>query len=219
MGRMDAESGEGMITEVQVEGYFAENSFFYIDDAPKHGFLIDPGAEAERLLAIIKDNNWRIEKILLTHGHFDHTGAVEEIRNALAVPVYAFATADAYLLDPFKNLSALCGSPIVVSNAIHFVDGEIISLRSNSSFGLQVIYTPGHTTDSVVFYAEKSQAAFVGDTIFKGSIGNYHFPGGNLRDLRCSITEKIFTLPDGTTLYSGHSEPTTVGAEKRRYGF
>ena len=111
MGRMDAESGEGMITEVQVEGYFAENSFFYIDDATKHGFLIDPGAEAERLLAIIKDNNWRIEKILLTHGHFDHTGAVEEIRNALAVPVYAFATADAYLLDPFKNLSALCGSP------------------------------------------------------------------------------------------------------------
>ena len=68
MGRMDAESGEGMITEVQVEGYFAENSFFYIDDATKHGFLIDPGAEAERLLAIIKDNNWRIEKILLTHG-------------------------------------------------------------------------------------------------------------------------------------------------------
>ena len=90
------------------------------------------------------------------------------------------------------------------------IDGDYINIQS---------LVTNSWTDSVVFYAEKSQAAFVGDTIFKGSIGNYHFPGGNLRDLRCSITEKIFTLPDGTTLYSGHSEPTTVGAEKRRYGF
>ena len=208
-----------MVTEVPVEGYFSENSFFYIDDVTKHGFLIDPGAEADRLLSVIKDNGWEIEKILLTHGHFDHMGAVDEIRNALAVPVYAFATADAYLLDPFKNLSALCGPPIVVRNAMHFSDGETISLHANPAFALQVIYTPGHTPDSVVFYAESSQAAFVGDTIFKGSIGNYQFPGGNLRDLQQSILEKIFALPDSTTLYSGHSEPTAVGTEKRRYGY
>ena len=81
-----------------------------------------------------------------------------------------------------------------------------------------MIYTPGHTPDSVLLYNEKERIAFVGDTIFKESIGNYTFPGGNKDLLIQSIMERVFTLPDDTVLYSGHSEPTTVGAEKRFYG-
>ena len=83
---------------------------------------------------------------------------------------------------------------------------------------LRVIYTPGHTTDSVVYYSEKNQVAFVGDTIFKGSIGNYQYPGGSLRELEKSIINRIFKLPGNTILCSGHSEQTTVEAEKNRYG-
>ena len=208
-----------MIAEVLVKGYFEENCFFHIDDRTKHGFIIDPGAQADRLLDLIGEKGWTIEKILLTHGHFDHMGAVDEIRDALGVPVYAHIRSDEYLLDARKNLSALCGPPIIVRGAEYLDDGDVVSLDANPDFGLKVVYVPGHTTDSVMFYSEADHVAFVGDTIFKGSIGNYQYPGGNADDLQRSIIRQIFTLPDKTVLCSGHSEQTTVGAEKRRYRY
>ena len=208
-----------MIAEVPVKGYFEENCFFYIDDRTKHGFIIDPGAQAGRLLDLIRKKGWTIEKILLTHGHFDHTGAVDEIRDALGIPVYAHLRSDEYLLDARKNLSALCGPPIIVRDVEYMNDGDVVSLDADPDFALKVIYVPGHTTDSVMFYSEADHVAFVGDTIFKGSIGNYQYPGGNADDLQRSIIRQIFTLPDQTMLCSGHSEQTTVGAEKRRYRY
>lgn len=211
--------GEAMIAEVPVKGYFEENCFFYIDDKTKHGFIIDPGAQADRLLNLIRENGWVIEKILLTHGHFDHTEAVAEIRSTLGVPVLAHRRSDEYLLDARKNLSALCGPAVIVRNVEYLEDGDLVALEANPDFYVRTMYVPGHTTDSVMFYSETDHVAFVGDTIFKGSIGNFHYPGGNARDLEKSILEKIFTLPGQTMLCSGHSEATTVEAEKRRYGY
>ena len=208
-----------MIVTVPVKGYFAENCFFYIDDRTKHGFVIDPGAQGRKLLALIQRYGWVIEKILLTHGHFDHTGAVDMLRNTLQIPVMAHRRADEYLLDPVRNLSSLCGPPITVENVEYLDDGDRISLLADQNKALKVIYTPGHTTDSVTFYSEMNRVAFVGDTIFKGSIGNCGYPGGDAAKLRGSIIGEIFTLPDDTVLYSGHSERTTVGAEKRRYRY
>lgn len=207
-----------MIAEVPVKGYFDENCYFYIDDETKHGFLIDPGAEPKKLLEIISDKGWIIEKILLTHGHFDHTGAVNEVRNALGIPVIAHRNSDEYLLDAYMNLSIECGPAIIINDAEYVDDGKVIFLAASQDFSLKVIYTPGHTTDSVTLYSDKDNVAFVGDTIFRGSIGNYRYPGGNLRDLEDSIVNRILTLPDETILLSGHSVQTTVGAEKRRYG-
>ena len=207
-----------MVAEVPVKGYFEENTFFYIDDRTKHGFIIDPGAQAEGLLELIRKNGWTIEKILLTHGHFDHTGAVNEIKDALHVPVLAHERSDEYLLDDKKNLSSLCGPSIIIKDVEYIRDGDSISLEGAHDFSLKVIYTPGHTTDSVTFYSERDKVAFVGDTIFKGSIGSCQYPGGSLHDLERSIIDGIFKLPDETVLRSGHSEQTTVGTEKRRYG-
>ena len=206
-----------MIIQTEVKGYFAENAYFYIDDKTGHGFLIDPGAQAEGLLDMIREHGWTIEKILLTHGHFDHTGAVNALRDALQVSVYAYETADRYLLNTRMNLSSACGEHVIVRDTIHLKDGETIRLAADPEFSLKTIYAPGHTTDSVIFYSEKNHAAFVGDTIFRGSIGNWQYPGGDLRELQNSIMEKIFTLPDETVLFSGHSDQTTVGTEKRRY--
>ena len=206
-----------MVQCVPVKGYFEENCFFYIDDKTRHGFLIDPGAEAGRLLSLIRREGWVIEAILLTHGHFDHTGAVNELRDVLGTPVYAHEDADRYLLNPRMNLSAFCVGNWTMKNVEYLREGDIISLDANSDFSLRVIHTPGHTTDSVVYYSEKDRVAFVGDTIFKGSIGNYQYPGGDRQDIAESIIGKIFTLPDDTVLYSGHSEETSVGIEKRRY--
>lgn len=205
-----------MVRCVPVKGYFAENCFFYIDEVSRRGFVIDPGAEASRLLSLIRREGWGIEAILLTHGHFDHTGAVNELRETLSVPVYAHENSDRYLLDGEMNLSAFCVGEKVIRNSKTLRDGDQVSLRDGSC-RLRVIHTPGHTTDSVVYYSEKDRVAFVGDTIFKGSVGNWQYPGGNRQTLVESITEKIFVLPDDTVLYSGHSEETTIGTEKRRY--
>lgn len=206
-----------MITQVPVIAHFVENCFFYVDDTSKHGFIIDPGAQAEKLLGMIREKGWIIEKILLTHGHFDHIGAVNEIRSALNIPVLAYKSDDDYLRDPEWNLSPSFGLSIIIENAETIVDGQIIRLDSDPAFSLKVIYTPGHTTDSVIYYSERDHAAFVGDTIFKDSIGNYQLPGGNFAAIQKSIMERVFTLPDDTVLYSGHTEQTTVGTEKRRY--
>ena len=208
-----------MVYCVPVKGYFEENCFFYIDDKTRHGFLIDPGAEPGRLLSRIQREGWIIEAILLTHGHFDHTGAVGELREALGVPVYAHEDADRYLLNPRMNLSAFCVGSWTVGNVEYLREGDTVSLAANPDFSMKVIHTPGHTTDSVVYYSEKDRVAFVGDTIFKGSIGNYQYPGGNRHDIIESIIGKTLTLPDDIILYSGHSEETTVGVEKRRYMF
>ena len=206
-----------MIAQVPVIAHFVENCFFYVDDTTKHGFIIDPGAQAEKLLGMIREKGWIIEKILLTHGHFDHIGAVNEIRSALKIPVLAYKSDDDYLRDPEWNLSPSFGLSIIIENTESITDGQIIRLDADPAFSLKVIYTPGHTTDSVIYYSERDRAAFVGDTIFKDSIANYQLPGGNFAAIQKSIMERVFTLPDDTVLYSGHTEQTTVGTEKRKY--
>lgn len=206
-----------MIQQVEVADVFAENTYFYIDEQSRRGFLIDPGAEPQRLLEIIEGNGLKIEAILLTHGHFDHTGAIPYLHEKLNLPYYISRPGEAYLLDPALNLSAECGRHIVLEDAGFFGDGDFISLRDNPAFGLQVMATPGHTPDSATFLSAAENAAFVGDTIFRGSPGLTRFPGGNERELYRSIREKIMNLPDNMVLYSGHTPPTTVGAERPLY--
>ena len=190
------------------------NAYFYIDEQTKHGFLIDPGAEAEKILLKIKDNNWVIEKILITHGHFDHIGAVQKIHQELKIPYLAHKNGRDYLANVEYNLSAFFGANIVLTEAQYLDDGAEIALEANPSIKLKVIYTPGHTQDSVIYYDANNNTAFVGDTIFKKSVGRTDLPGGNTQQLYKSIEEKIFTLPAETVLYSGHSAPTTVQDEK-----
>lgn len=207
-----------MIERVPVQDVFAENAYFYVDPKTRQGFLIDPGAEADRLLQMIGRSGIDIKAILLTHGHFDHTGAVQELHERLAIPYYILAgPGKEYLVNPQLNLSQECGRYSVLPDANYFHDGDFISLPGNPEFGLSVIATPGHTPDSVVFYSKAEKAAFVGDTIFDGSPGTTQFPGGNQQDLADSILNKILRLPDDTTLYSGHTGPTTVRRERPLY--
>ncbi len=206
-----------MVEQILLKDVFETYGYFYIDEKTKHGFLIDPGAEADRILRMIHKNGWTIEKILLTHGHFDHTGAVKELSETLNIPYMIHRNGERYLKDIRLNLSSFCNRNIILNQAQYFDEGDIIGLEGNEDFALRVIHTPGHTPDSVVFYNQEDQVAFVGDTIFKGSIGNTGYPGGDPKLLQNSIVNRIFSLPEDTKLYSGHSEMTTVGIEINRY--
>lgn len=203
-----------MVKELTVYGVFAENCYLYIDPISKSGFLIDPGAQPGVIYDTIVRNGYHIEKILLTHGHFDHMGAAEILRERLAAPIYIYPSDARYLTDPYLNLSANSGA-ITVRHYEELEDGEIIRLKANSRFYLKVIHTPGHTPGSVTYYSPEESLAFVGDTLYEHGPGLTNFPGGNPAALESSIINKILTLPPDTLLFSGHSSPITVGEERR----
>ncbi|MDE7381890.1 MAG: MBL fold metallo-hydrolase [Muribaculaceae bacterium] len=204
-----------MIRELQVAGVFTTNSYFYIDSHSKAGFLIDPGAQAGLIYDTIVSNGWKIEKILLTHGHFDHLGAAELLGEKLSAPVYIYPSDAQYLTDPVLNLSANYGNAITVPHFEELQDGEIIRLKENTGLYLKVIHTPGHTPGSVTFYSPEEHAAFVGDLLYQHGPGLTNFPGGDRYQLEQSIINRILTLPPETILLSGHSSPITVSEESR----
>lgn len=206
-----------MIKICNVADVFAVNSYFCIDDKTGHGFLIDPGAEAGFLSDVIDKKGWTIEKILLTHGHIDHIGAVAELSAKYGIPYYIHEEGRRYLTDQRWNLCAFCNRRIVLTDAHYLSDVDVISLDSNSDYHLQVIYTPGHTLDSITYYKADEHVAFVGDTIFRGCPGSTEYIGSNKEQLCDSIYNKILTLPKDTILYSGHTEPTSVGKEMSMY--
>lgn len=204
------------IHSVSTFGGIETNAYFYIDENTNHGFLIDPAAEPEKLLQIINDNHWTIEKMLITHGHFDHIGAVKKIHEELKIPYFIHQNGKEYLTNPNFNLSAYFETAITLNGADYFQENDIIALE-NKAASLKIIHTPGHTQDSVLFYDKQNNLAFVGDTIFKNSIGRTDFPGGNTQQLKQSIETKVLTLPENTILYSGHSASTTVADEKKNF--
>ena len=203
-----------MILTVPVKDVFWTNCYFYADEQAGHCFIIDPGAEGEKLIDVAWSHGCVISKILITHGHFDHTGGIAGIRRKISPAVCAHELGRNYLTDTMKNLSRLCGRSVIVQDVHYLHDGDVITLSETHS--LRVIHTPGHTEDSITLYDSGRGIAFVGDTIFLGRPGSDKYPGGNTQDLLESI-HRILALPERTVLYSGHSEPTTVRAERKNY--
>ena len=197
-------------------GDMEENAYIYADETTHDAFVIDPGAEPEKLTQAITDNDLTVRGILLTHGHFDHIGAAKALAEEYDVPIYAFDNSE-YLSNPSMNLSVMLGEPTVIEDYTPVSDGTVLRLSASSPFTLRVIASPGHTTDSVLFYDEVNELCFTGDTIFKGTYGNYMLPGGDRATLFATLRHIVLTLPENTRLYSGHTDMTSVGAEKRYY--
>ena len=201
---------------VDIFGIMDENAYFFIDDKTRGGFLIDPGAEADMLFQIIEREKFTIEKILLTHGHYDHIGAVNELRRALNIPVCMGRGGNFYAHDTVNNGSKFFRQEIILDDVTILDDGTEVILSSNPQFSLKVIAAPGHTIDGTIYYNEKNRIAFVGDTIFYGGHGRTDLAGGSEIDLMNTIKNRVFALPDETVLYCGHGLSTTVAEEKTR---
>lgn len=204
-----------MKIECMVLGMVQTNTYFIIDEDTKRTILIDPAANAEAILRRVGEEGLVVEKICLTHGHFDHIGAVEAVKEATGAEVIIHSQGKQYIEDASYNLSsAFTGRSMTAKADTYVEDGETVVLEG-TAIQLKVIHVPGHTMDGVAFYSEDYGVAFVGDILFRGSIGRTDFPGGNISMLLKGIQEELFTLPEDVTIYSGHGEPTTIGHEKR----
>jgi glyoxylase-like metal-dependent hydrolase (beta-lactamase superfamily II) len=196
-------------------GPLQANAYLAICEETGRSALVDPGGEAERLLTAAATEGAQIESILLTHAHLDHIGGVAAAKRATGVPVYLH-TADAalYRAAPMQaqGFGLRLEEPPEPDRALE--DGQILEVGRGS---LEVRHTPGHSPGHVCLVGDGF--ALVGDCVFAGSIGRTDLPGGDYGTLMNSINEKLLTLPDETTLYSGHGPETTVGQERRTNPF
>lgn len=192
---------------------FEQNCSLLVCEETGHAALVDPGGEPERLLAAVEAANAKLEKLILTHGHFDHVGAVGQMARELDLPIEGPHRDDAFLLETLPQWCAQFGFP----PAEVFVPDRWLAQGDQVRFGAQTLdvhHCPGHTPGHVVLFHEGTRSAIVGDVIFRGSIGRTDFPRGDQATLLRSIRERIWPLGDDVTLLPGHGPRTTVGEER-----
>ncbi len=180
--------------------------------------LVDPGGEPDRLLAAVEKRGLTLDKLLLTHGHLDHVGAAGVLAKRLAIPIEGPHRGDAFLLAGLAEQSALFGFPHTDS----FTPDRWLAAGDHvevGQIGLEVLHCPGHTPGHVVLFQKAARLAFVGDVLFKGSIGRTDFEQGNHADLIASIRAKLWPLGDDVTFIPGHGATSTFGWERRTNPF
>lgn len=198
-----------MIIKQYTAGMLENNIYLVLDETSRKGVLIDA---TECLHEIIEDaKGYDIEYILLTHGHFDHILGLSELKKALGAKAVINKN-DIIISDNINEFTKLFNMPESVppTYEIFIDDGDKIT-TGNLIF--KVIATPGHTEGGVCYLIDDK--LFSGDTIFRESVGRTDLFGGNYNKLKDSIKNKIFTLDDNITIYTGHGDLTTVGHEKK----
>ena len=196
-----------------VLGDVSTNCYLVFNEKTREAVVADPADNAPYILNKCRELQVTPVAILLTHGHFDHILAVKDICRAFPCKEYAGREEDRLLQDPFLNLTGTLGTDQTTIEAdVLTKDGDTFSLIG---FSWKVLETPGHTCGSVCYYIESEQVLISGDTLFADSLGRTDLPTGSMREIVCSIREKLFVLPGDTMVYPGHGEPTTIAHEKR----
>jgi len=197
---------------------FAQNCSVVWCERTRAGAVIDPGGDLGQVLAAVRDNGVRLEKILLTHAHIDHAGGTAELADSLKLPIVGPHRGDQFWIDGLPEQAKMFG----FGHCERFTpdqwleDGDHVQL---GDIDFEVRHCPGHTPGHVVFYSAADRVAFVGDVLFAGSIGRTDLFGGSFPILERSIREQLYTLPDETRVVCGHGPDTTIGREKRSNPF
>ena len=185
--------------------------------ATMRGAFVDPGGDLPRLKAAAQQHNVTIEKIILTHGHFDHCGEAKPLAEDLGVPIEGPHREDLFLLEKLDQDGArfgLNGVPFVPDRWL--VEGDRVTV---GALTFDTYETPGHTPGHVIFHHPPSQLALVGDVLFQGSIGRTDFPRGDHATLVNSIVTKLWPLGDETAFVPGHGAMSNVATERRHNPF
>ena len=203
-----------MILEKLVVGPFASNCYIVGAESTKEGMIVDPGAEAEKILRSVKELGLDIKIILLTHGHIDHIDGLEKVKEATGAEVAIHAD-DAESLEA-QPLSFMFAS----SQQAPIPPDRLLQGGDSVDFGdmhFQVIHTPGHSPGCICLLGHG--AIFSGDTLFNYGIGRFDLPGGDYGQLMNSLHTKLMVLPDDTIVYPGHGPDTTIGTERQANPF
>jgi len=204
-----------VIIETLAVGPIQANCFILGCEETREAVVIDPGEEADRILALVAETNLTVKYIINTHGHMDHVSANKKMHEATGAPILIHSL-DAPMLDQVADSAAAWGFKAENSPAPErqLQDDDEITF---GNITLTVIHTPGHTRGGISLYTDGE--VFVGDTLFAGSIGRTDFPGGSFEVIRESIQQKLFQLGDNVRVHTGHGPATTIGHEKRHNPF
>ena len=212
-----------MIIHQMPLGPIQANCFILGCEETRKAVVIDPGDDADRILATLAGDQLTVEHIINTHGHFDHVGANKRLNDVTGAGILIHS-ADAPMLNQLSSSAAAWGMRAENSPAADRLleDGDTITFGTHT---MSVLHTPGHTPGGICLYMEyvndgsPHKAVFVGDTLFAGSIGRTDFPGGNFETLINSIRTKLFSLDEDVKVYPGHMGNTSIGIEKQSNPF
>jgi len=180
-------------------------------DNPEKAWVIDPGYDAEEILAILEKNGLTLGMVVLTHSHFDHISALNQILAGRHVPVYLHRADEAFAFSPLNAMIPYSPTSRPASMIFDKDDGDTLECGGVKA---RIITTPGHTPGGWCLYFEDENLLIAGDTLFAGSVGRTDLPGGNWDTLAASL-QKLKALPDATRVICGHGPETTIGIEKK----
>lgn len=196
-------------------GQLGANCYIIYCEKTLQGMVVDPGGDAEKILAVLKREKITVTSIVNTHGHADHIAANDELKEATGAPVLIHEEDAKMLVSAQGNLSIYIGNHLNCQAADRLLtDGDILVV---GEMKFQVLHTPGHTRGGICIYG--NDVVFSGDTLFEQSIGRTDFPGGSHSQLMSSIKTKLFVLADDTVVLPGHGANTTIGVERQTNPF
>ncbi|MFZ5996349.1 MAG: MBL fold metallo-hydrolase [Nitrospirota bacterium] len=203
-----------MIIKTVVVGPLQANCIIIADKESGKAMVVDPGDEPDRILDSIKENNLTVEYIVCTHGHFDHVGAVPELKKETGAPVVIHKD-ELVIYNGAKDMAAFWGAEIdpLPEPDILAKEGDILTI---GTLRFEVFHSPGHSPGGICLYREGT--VMTGDTLFAGSIGRTDFYGGDIIKIKKSF-QRLMALPDATRVLPGHGPETTIGREKRENMF
>lgn len=191
------------------------NCYIVFNEIGGEGYIIDPASNAEKIAKVISENGLKPKGILLTHGHFDHIGASDDLRKLYKIPLCIHENDAEMLENATSNCSAsFIGYPILLNPAdVILKSGDVLNADGES---LRVLHTPGHSRGSLSFICDNY--IFSGDTVFKGSYGRFDLPGGSFNELKNSI-QMLLSLDEALIICPGHGDETCVKDEVSMYNF